>query len=110
MRREERAFSPPAFAVRSNVGTGMARNTDRFGPDLPAAKPSSSQRQAHTSAAVLADVEQSITEKLNKRIDIRVAALVKQQLSVGTGYARKIADHVEGALQDRLVLEKERRG
>jgi hypothetical protein len=55
-------------------------------------------------------VEQSITEKLNKRIDIRVAALVKQQLSVGTGYARKIADHVEGALQDRLVLEKERRG
>jgi predicted N-formylglutamate amidohydrolase len=110
LRRAERTFSPPTSAVKSNVASGVARGTGRSVPGIPAAKPSSSQRQAGIGAAVLADVEQSIAEKLNKRIDVRIDALVRRQLSIETGYARKIADHVEGTLHARLVLEKERLG
>jgi hypothetical protein len=56
----------------------------------------------------LADLESTITARLARGIDQRIATTIKQTLSVDTEYSRKVTERVYTALYDRMVLEKER--
>ena len=59
---------------------------------------------------LLTAFEQSLTEKLQQRIEKQVAVTVTQKLALEADYPRVLAQHIQHTLHDRLLLEKERLG
>jgi hypothetical protein len=68
------------------------------------------QRQpALESGMSLAEVENTIVARIDKNIEQKIVAVVKQAIGSDAEYSR-MTDRVYGSLYDRLVLEKERLG
>jgi hypothetical protein len=61
------------------------------------------------AGASLAEMENTIIARIDKNIEKKVAAVVKQTIGSDAEYSR-MTDHVYGSLYDRLILEKERLG
>jgi hypothetical protein len=61
-------------------------------------------------AMLLTAFEQSLTEKLQQRIEKQVAVTVTQKLALEADYPRVLARQIQDTLHDRLLLEKERLG
>lgn len=67
-------------------------------------------RQAlRDSGASLVEMENTIIARIDKNIERKIAAVVKQTIGSDAEYSR-MTDHVYGSLYDRLILEKERLG
>jgi hypothetical protein len=61
------------------------------------------------SGASLGEMENTIIARIDKNIEKKIAAVVKQAIGSDAEYSR-MTDHVYGSLYDRLILEKERLG
>jgi len=109
-RRSEQALPPPTLAVKSRGAIAAPGGTIVSNPVIEFVPTARSPRQARPDARALAAIEQSITAKLQKRIDTRVADTIKHTLGIESDYTRKMAGRIQGALYDRMVLEKERLG
>jgi hypothetical protein len=68
------------------------------------------QRQAALAVGSgLAEVENTILARIDKTIDQKIVAVVKQTIGSDAAYVR-ITDRVYDSLYDRMILEKERLG
>ena len=110
-RRPARAeHRPPALAFE------VARRDPATG--APAAGPAAAPpRGPHWSsparppaAASLAEVEEAVTARLERRLDQKISATIRATLGTDGEVSRAMTDRVYGALYDRLVLERERLG
>lgn len=105
--RAERPVQPIALAIARPRSRG-AESHGAFPAVEAVLKPP--QRQAATaSGASLAEVENAIIARIDKTIEKRIVAVVKQTIGSDAEYSRT-ADRVYGSLYDRLILEKERLG
>jgi len=57
----------------------------------------------------LAEVENTIIARIDKNIEQKIVAVVKQAIGSDAEHSR-MTDRVYGSLYDRLILEKERLG
>lgn len=73
----------------------------------PASRAQGSPRH---DAVLLSAVEQSLTEKLQQRVEQQVAVTITQKLALEAEYPRALAQQIQDTLYDRLLLEKERLG
>jgi hypothetical protein len=60
--------------------------------------------------ASLAEVEQAITAKLERRLEQKISATIRATLGSDPEVSRAMTERVSGTLYDRLVLERERLG
>lgn len=56
------------------------------------------------------ELEKAITARVERRLDQKIAATIRDTLGADTEIARAMRDGVYDALHDRMVLERERRG
>ena len=71
-------------------------------------RPAVSGRLRTIPEASLAEVERSITAKLEQRLDQKITATIKATLGTEVELSQTMTDRVYDALYDRMVLEKER--
>jgi hypothetical protein len=70
-----------------------------------------SKRTARPAGALDAtELERAIEARLDQRLDRKISARIKASLHAEPEISRAITDRVYGALYDRMILEKERRG
>jgi hypothetical protein len=123
------ALAPPFSARRLPASPRLRRAEQPVHPiALTAARPRSRGTESHgafpmveavlkrplrqavpDSGASLAEMENTIITRIDKNIEKKIAAVVKQTIGSDGEYSR-ITDHVYGSLYDRLILEKERLG
>ncbi|MEP7305162.1 MAG: hypothetical protein ABJA98_06560 [Acidobacteriota bacterium] len=71
-------------------------------------RPAVSNQPRTIPEASLAEVERSITAKLEQRLDQKITATIKAKLASDVDLSHTMTDRVYDALYDRLILEKER--
>lgn len=108
-RRAERPLAQPQRGARPSTLIPDRHESRRIS-SLAMPLPARSSRSRPPADATLTDLESSIAAKLARGIDGKIAATIKQSLSVDAEYSRTMTERVYTALYDRMILERERIG
>jgi hypothetical protein len=105
--RAERSVQPIALAA----ARPRSRSAESHGafPAVEAVLKHPLRQAVPNSGASLAEMENTIIARIDKNIEKKIVAVVKQTIGSDAEYSR-MTDHVYGSLYDRLILEKERLG